>query len=94
MFDERKSLLNDDDMPKSITLNKLNGLNYLVWTHAMNNFLSVKKNLKYLINDPSQCRLMIGWVKILLLWDDFGIVRVRLRTTYLAEIENFLLKVL
>lgn len=47
----KTSLIEDDDMSKSITSKKLNGLNYLVWVHAVKVFLCGKKKLKYLTNN-------------------------------------------
>ena len=34
MVEAKTSMFKDDDMPKSITSKKLNGLNYLAWAHA------------------------------------------------------------
>jgi hypothetical protein len=39
-------------MPKSITLKKLNGLNYLAWAHSAKIFLRGKQKLKYLTDNP------------------------------------------
>lgn len=73
MSDVRKSLLNNDGMPKSITLNKLNGFKLFSLDTRYEQLSMCKTKLKYLTNDPSQYKLMIG-LKILLLWDEFGIV--------------------
>jgi hypothetical protein len=35
MAEAKTSMFKDDDMPKSITSKKLNGLNYLAWAHAV-----------------------------------------------------------
>ena len=40
-------------MSKSITLKKLNGINYLAWAHAVNIVLQVKQLLKYLRDNLS-----------------------------------------
>lgn len=38
-------LLDDDDMPGSITLKKLNSPNYLAWAHAVKIFFHGKQKL-------------------------------------------------
>ena len=45
MAENKSSLIRDDDMPKSITSKRLNGLNYLAWTHAVKVNLCGKKKL-------------------------------------------------
>jgi hypothetical protein len=38
MAEAKTSMVKDDDMPKSITSKKLNGLNYLAWADAVKFF--------------------------------------------------------
>jgi hypothetical protein len=52
MAEAKTSMFKDDDMPKSITSKKLNGLNYLAWAHAVKIFLQGKRMLKYLTDNP------------------------------------------
>ncbi|KAF9601707.1 hypothetical protein IFM89_022236 [Coptis chinensis] len=47
-----KSLLRDDDLPKSLTAKKLNDANYLAWCNAVKVCLRGKRKLKYLTDDP------------------------------------------
>jgi hypothetical protein len=42
MAEAKTSMFKDDNMPKSITSKKLNGLNYLAWAHAVKIFLRGK----------------------------------------------------
>lgn len=48
--DAKSSLVKDDDLPKSATTKKLNGLNYLAWAHAVKIFLCGKKSHAFLLN--------------------------------------------
>ena len=48
MAENKSSLIRDDDMPKSITSKRLNGLNYLAQAHAVKVYLRGKKKLKHL----------------------------------------------
>ncbi|KAL5729889.1 hypothetical protein ACHQM5_002780 [Ranunculus cassubicifolius] len=46
---EKKSY---DDIPRSITAEKLNDTNYLEWKHGVDVYLRGRKKLSYLTTDP------------------------------------------
>lgn len=48
MADIKPPVVKDDELPKSITTKKLNGLNYLAWAHAVKIFLRGKKKSRFL----------------------------------------------
>ena len=47
MAEDKSSLIRYDDMPKSITLKKIEWFELFAWTHAVKVYLHGKKKLKY-----------------------------------------------
>ena len=63
MAEDKSSLIRYDDMPKSITLKKIEWFELFAWTHAVKVYLHGKKKLKYLTDQPPDVKgsiTMIG----------------------------------
>lgn len=52
MAEAKPLVVKDDEIPKSITTKKLNGLNYLAWAHVVKVFLRGKKKIRFLTELP------------------------------------------